>query len=83
MSGLSCGAWGLALRGTQTPQLECVGPVVAAHELSGPVACGILVPRSGDRSLVPCIARWFSTPGITREVLCSGISAVGTRCDQV
>ena len=57
VSGLSCGAWGLASHGTQTPQLECVGPVVAAHELSCPVACGILVPRSGNRSLVPCIAR--------------------------
>ena len=33
----SCGLW--------TP--EHVGSVVAAHELSGPLACRLLVPRPG------------------------------------
>ena len=44
------------------------GVLVAACRLSCPAACGILVPRPGIRTCVPCIGRWILNHWTTREV---------------
>ena len=46
--------------GTQAP--ECSGSVVATHQLSCPMACGILVPQPGIKSEAPALEGGFLTP---------------------
>ena len=53
----SCGLW--------TP--EHLGSVVAAHELSGPLACRILVPRPGIKPTSSALEGRFLTTGPPRN----------------
>ena len=56
LSGLSCGTWDLLL--------WLVGfSLVAVHELSCPVACGILVSWLGIKPIFPALEGRFSTTG--------------------
>ena len=55
------GARGLCSCGMGDPEL--VGSVVAAHALSCPAACGILVPRPGIEPAFPALEGGFLTPG--------------------
>ena len=70
----------LRLQGTWAPEhmgplvfsrrallLRCTSSVVAAHGLSCPVACGILVPRPGIEPVSPALEGGFFTTG-PREV---------------
>ena len=59
MSGLSCG--------TRAFWLWSAGSVVAAHGLSCPTACGILVPRPGIKPMSPTLEGGFSTTGPPRK----------------
>ena len=43
------------------------GFLVEVRGLSCPVACGILVPRPGNRTRIPCIGRWILYHWTTRE----------------
>ena len=60
--GLFVAARGL-LSSCGTQALERVGSGAAAHGLSCPVACGILVPRPGIEPLSPSLEGGFLTSG--------------------
>ena len=54
--GLSCDTWDLSL--------PCAGfSLVAAHALSCPAACGILVPQPGVEPTFPALEGGFFTTG--------------------
>ena len=59
-SDLSCGMQGLSLQHLDSR--------VVAHRLSCPTACGILVPRPGGRTLIPCTADQSLNRWTTRKV---------------
>ena len=48
--------------GTQAP--ECSGSVVATHQLSCPMACGILVPQPEMEPTSPALEGGFLTTGL-------------------
>jgi len=55
---------------TQAQELQHVGfSLVAAHGLSFPVACGILVPPSGIEPMTPALESQFLTTGPPRKSL--------------
>ena len=83
-SGLSCGMWDLLLWhagsllqrgllsscGARAP--EYAGSVVAAHRLSCPAACGILVPQPGIELASPALEGGFLStgpPGKSHQIL--------------
>ena len=59
--------WLLLLR--RTDSIEH-GPVVVAHGLSCPIACGILVPRSGIDCMSSALSGGFLTTGPPLKSLC-------------
>ena len=66
--GVSCSMRDLSFWCVDSSWGAWAGSVVVAHQLSCPVASGILVPQPGIEPLSPCIARQILNHWATRQV---------------
>ena len=87
---LHCGTWALEHAGSvvavcglsrcDSQALECTGSVVAAHRLSCPTACEILLPQPGIEPMSPALEGGFLTTGPTGNSLHYGLSQDVEQC---